>query len=260
MNITKSQKRIAFAISMLMLVSLACLSGGNTANTAENMESTPDLEATTVSIQQTQTALESTIVEDSDPADPGSVPDNVYFTEFDDLNEWEFYWASEDSSVYIVESYEPGLYIYTPADDWIAGYADVWMTDVRLEVDFEFIDGPDDTYIDVYCRSTVDSEYVFSVFSDGFWEIGFYDFANGNNTETTYEALTSGQTSLNDQGNFLIAYCEGSELTLYINGEFAGETIADYIYEGQVGLGVLANPTGSGEWFFNYFAAEDLGN
>ena len=181
--------------------------------------------------------------------------ENLYFTEFYDLDEWEFIHKGEDSSAYVIESYDPGLELgVSEINDWISGYYNIWMTDVRLEVNFQFYSGPEDTYIDVYCRSNDDGEVAFSVYADGFWEIGHYNYSGDGD----YTSLVSGQSSLEAGENFLVGYCEGEDIVLYINGEFVGETIDDAVSEGVVGVGLLSDESGGGEWIFNYFAAENL--
>lgn len=258
MKSRKNIKSLFFVLLVLVLVSLACLSSENNAiNEVSNSgPTTADLDATTVALQKTQTAIESAEDEIIVPENDSDVTENVYYTEFEDLIDWEFFLKSADdynNSEYIIQYFDPGLDLYVPyADDWLSLYYDLWVTNVRLEVDFEFIGGAEESSIDVYCRSNESGEYAFSIYGDGFWEIGYYDYAGDNG----FTSFVSGQTTLNDGTNFMVGYCDGDELTLFINEEFEGETLISTIDAGALGLGLLTFDSGAGEWFINYFAAE----
>ncbi len=258
--ITKNN-RISFLliISILLMSTLACISttNNNDNKNANNVSDLPDLEATTVAIQKTQEALESIPDDILDVPEDNSSLEYTYYTQFADLENWFYYSQNEDIAIYGFDYFNPGLNLYVPnANDWLALYfGEYWSRDVRLEVEFEFIGGPDDTYLEIYCRSNNDVETYFSIASDGYWIIGFADYTFSPAEFTT---LASGQTNLVEGLNFAVAYCEGEELALYINEEFQGETTHSNVHEGDVGIGVLTFDGGPGEWFVNYFYIEDI--
>ncbi len=260
----KNLKRLIFGFSILILVSLACQSSGNNGNNedlnnntnANNNTVEIDLDATAESLQETQTAMDDVDTNTPAPEVNNEIPDNVYFTEFEDINDWVVDMKDPSDPQYRFEYADPGVTMYAPlVDDWIAAYVDLWSTDVRLEVDFAFVGGADDSSLDVYCRANEDGEYSFTIYADGFWEIGFWNYAVDPGEFST---LTSGQSSLNSGDNFMVGYCESDEISLFINGEFAGETTVSEVVEGVVGIGLLTFDGGAGEWKVNYFAAEFL--
>ncbi|MBT3240940.1 MAG: hypothetical protein HON98_12345 [Chloroflexi bacterium] len=265
MKSRKNLKGLVFVFSTLILVSLACQSSGNNGNNQEldnnevltnNNSGDVDLDATAESLQKTQTALDNAVVNTPVPDSSEEIPENVYFTEFEDIEDWVVDMKEPNDPQYRFEYADPGLTMYAPlVNDWMAAYVDLWATDVRLEVDFAFLGGAEDSSLDVYCRANEEGEYSFTIYADGFWEIGFWDYTVDPGE---FETLASGQSSLDSGDNFMVGYCEGNEISLFINGEFAGETTISNVAEGVVGVGLLTFDGGAGEWMVNYFAAEFL--
>lgn len=135
--------------------------------------------------------------------------------------------------------YEQGGYrIFVNAENWSA-----WanpsrnFTDTSTTVIATKIGGDDDNEFGLICRhANVDNFYVATISSDGFY--GFLKRENGEslallNMENMLpsELIMQGNTT-----NEIRLDCVGNTLTLYVNGQFVGETVDDAISSGDVGL------------------------
>jgi len=164
--------------------------------------------------------------------------DLLYRTTFNDFNDWEIY-TKGDQSKYSNEAGPDGLYVNVPDDnDYWSAYYDLGdgMNDVRLEADAELVGGSNYTYISLYCRSSDAGEYIFSLDTGGYWEIGKNDFANDSYQELGYGGSVHIKVAQNP--NHLSAICEGDELTFFINDtEIASVQDSDFT-NGSIGIGV----------------------
>ena len=118
--------------------------------------------------------------------------------------------------------------------------------DVRIEVDAGKLGGPDENRVGVVCRLTGQNYYFFLITHDGYYGIGAY--LNGQATligrsEMAYSPAI--HTGVNV--NHLRADCIGSELSLFVNGQFVdkvGSAFDEQLGSGDVGLlaGTFGNP------------------
>jgi len=120
--------------------------------------------------------------------------------------------------------------------------ADYWanpglhFTDVRLEVDAKRIGGPDNNNFGILCRyQDMRNFYFFIISSDGYYGIGKVE----NGRQTLIEPDQMHPSKFIHQGsesNHILALCDGSRLTLAVNGEFVAEAEDNTFWEGDVGL------------------------
>ena len=111
------------------------------------------------------------------------------------------------------------------------------FSDVSVEVEAEKIGGDDDNEFGIICRhANVDNYYVATISSDGFY--GFLVRRDGDSLEllNMENMLPSDSINLGNASNHIRLDCVGSTLTLYVNGEFVGETVDSSIGAGDVGL------------------------
>lgn len=132
------------------------------------------------------------------------------------------------------------------------------FTDVSVEVEAKKIGGDDDNEFGIICRhANVDNFYVATISSDGFY--GFLIRKNGESLEllNMQNMLPSDAINLGNSSNHIRLDCVGSTLTLYVNGEFVGETVDTSIGSGDVGLyaGTFSVP-GTDMLFDNFVVRE----
>lgn len=111
------------------------------------------------------------------------------------------------------------------------------FSDVSVEVDAVKIGGDDDNEIGIICRhANIDNYYVATISSDGFY--GFLKRTDGDSLAllNMENMLPSDGINRGDASNHIRLDCVGSTLTLYVNGEFVGETMDSSISTGDVGL------------------------
>lgn len=111
------------------------------------------------------------------------------------------------------------------------------FSDVSVEVEARKIGGDDDNEFGIICRhANVDNYYVATISSDGFY--GFLVRKDGESLEllNMENMLPSDSINLGDASNLIRLDCVGSTLTLYVNGDFVGETVDSFIGAGDVGL------------------------
>ena len=123
-----------------------------------------------------------------------------------------------------------------------SSHTDVWanpslnFSDVRVEVDATKVGGDDNNDYGVICRYQ-DSEnfYFFIVSSDGYYGIGKVvggvQQLIGEESMPPSELINQGNVS-----NRLSAVCAGSNLSLYVNGNFLTEVVDVDFTSGDVGL------------------------
>lgn len=111
------------------------------------------------------------------------------------------------------------------------------FSDVSVEVEARKIGGDDDNEFGIICRhANVDNYYVATISSDGFY--GFLVRKDGESLEllNMENMLPSDSINLGDASNLIRLDCVGSTLTLYVNGDFVGETVDSSVGAGDVGL------------------------
>ncbi len=120
--------------------------------------------------------------------------------------------------------------------DWL-----VWTTagrtyqDVKVEVKVRSEQVADNHY-GVFCRYTDGQFYYFAISTDGYYAIFLRD-ENGNLLPLTGQAmLRSSLIRTDGNENRLVAVCEGTRLTLYINGEQAAQVEDETLERGDIGM------------------------
>lgn len=150
-----------------------------------------------------------------------------YFVKHGEEDEAEVY--TEDGELkFELNGYE--IYYYLVYDPFTYG-------DVRLDVEVEN-HGNNDNAVALVCRYSEDlGWYEFNVSSGGLWEIWYFDrvvakgyvrLANGGST----------QVKMGRDTNTYTAICQGTNLTLYINGVQTYSMEHKDLERGQVGVGI----------------------
>jgi len=115
-------------------------------------------------------------------------------------------------------------------------YASEYFTDFVLEVETKLVDGTDDNWHRVLCRSdTLGNYYSFSISADGYYAINKWV----NSTRTPLEYPTYSTYVHQGQGvtNLVHIECVGSTLSLSVNGHLLAE-VTDYDFiGGDIALG-----------------------
>jgi len=162
----------------------------------------------------------------------------IYETTFNDFNKWEIV-TFGNMAEYIYEVRSNGLYVKVPDknDYWFA-YYDVGKSnsDVRIEMDAELVGDNNYTYISIICRSSEKGEYIFTLDTGGYWQIGIYNYKKDD-----YEQLDYGESTrikVAKHPNHITAICEGDELTLKIN-DYDISSVRDAEFtDGEIGIAV----------------------
>ena len=214
-------KRIALMLLALAAVSLACAVGGGG---DENVE------------------LDSGILFQDDFSDVDSGWDRA---------------SSENA----VTDYQNGAYhIAITANNygaWTNPYRA--FTDVSVEVDSVLIAGSEDNAFGIICRYTdINNFYMGMISSDGYY--GFFQRIEGELEFLNMESMqASDAINLDGANNTLRLDCVGNTLTLYVNGEFLGETFDSRLGSGDVGLYAKTFDVASTDVQFDNFVVSEPG-
>ena len=164
--------------------------------------------------------------------------DLLYETDFEDFDRWQTV-TKQDESEYINEVQPEGIFVQVPdADDYWFAYYDLGndLNDVRLEADVELVGGSNYTYINLVCRSSDKGEYIFSLDTGGFWQIGKYDFESDSYEQLGYGGTTSIRVAKNP--NHMTVICSSDNLTMFINDVEVGSAQDSQFSDGDIGIGV----------------------
>ncbi len=227
-------------VGIILLVTLAC-SITSAPFVPPSQPTQPILPTETLS--PTKAPTETPLPTKAPTATPAPTEPPVYFTEeFNgDIPDW---WSfvqhgdknkaniSTDNSRLIFELNGTDVYAYLMYDPWI-------YKNVRLDVSAENR-GKNTNSISLICRySKNEGWYEFNIGNDGLWQIYVYDIL----TKGGYKLLGSGGSTAIHTGkaiNEYTAVCDGTTLSLYING-VKTTSFEEKIYalrEGLVGIGV----------------------
>ena len=202
-------KRIWFAVSVLLLAALACSFGGSDNGATD----------TTGPSDTTNTEVDSSILFSDDFSSTGSGWDRT-------------------SSSFGDTDYQDGGYHIFVSDE----YSSVWanpgrnFTDVRVEVNGHKIGGVDDNEFGAICRYQDESNfYAGSISSDGYYAIimirdGEFGYL-GADAMMPSDAIRQGSST-----NAIRLDCVGSTLTLYANGTQLVSVSDTNFASGDVGL------------------------
>ncbi len=178
---------------------------------------------------------------------------------FDDFSDPDSGWGAASSHDF-TRGYENGRYqirVDTPG-------LFVWTThppryrDVSLSVTV-IVEGNPDNHYGLICRAGEAGFYYFAVSSDGYY--GIFR-AQNDGALIPLGGVGMRFTSLLSTGeNQLRAECDGTQLSLYINGERVAEPVEDAtLKEGEIGFGAGLNlKEGSATFYFDDFEATPLG-
>jgi hypothetical protein len=120
--------------------------------------------------------------------------------------------------------------------------ADYWanpglgFTDVVIDVDAGKVSGPDDNDFGILCRyQNTENFYFLIISSDGYYGIGKVQNGEQRLLEPSHmyhsEVILTGESP-----NHITAECNGSRLTLSVNGELIAEANDTTFLDGDIGL------------------------
>ena len=174
---------------------------------------------------------------------PTEVP--AYFTEdFNgDIPNWSYFIMHGDKKLMDLGTHNGSLVFNLTGEDLYTYLTyDPWSYDnVRIDASADNR-GMNDNSVCLICRySEEEGWYEFNIGNDGLWQVFVYDITTG----THYQMLNSGGSTAINTGkavNEYTAICDGTTLSLYINGvkatSFDEHTYA--LRKGLVGIGVSA--------------------
>ncbi len=175
----------------------------------------------------------------------------------DDFSDPNSGWGAATPEEYM-RGYQQGRYLMQiDVPDWF-----VWATSGRVyeDVAVEALvrsEGTQDNHYGVVCRYEKGQFYYFAISADGYYAI-FRHMDSGELESLTGAAML--RTSLiNTDGtdNRLLAVCEGSRLTLFVNGEQAAQVKDSALTRGDVGMAAGAvDQGGTIVWFDNFDVRE----
>ncbi len=171
----------------------------------------------------------------------------------DDFSDPASGWGAASTETY-VRGYDSGKYlIRLDIPDWFAwttgGYA---YEDVSLEATI-YSEGDVDNHYGLICRASDKGFYYFAVSADGYYAI-FRRDADGDLTPLTGRAmLRSPLVHLGSASNRLLAVCNESTLTFYVNGEQIAQVEDTALKKGDVGMaaGTVLRANTTLIWFDN---------
>jgi hypothetical protein len=110
------------------------------------------------------------------------------------------------------------------------------FVDVSVEVDTTLIGGDEDNAFGIICRyADINNFYLGMISSDGYY--GFFQRNEGELEFLNMESMQASEAiNLGGANNTLRMDCVGNTLSLYVNGQFLGETFDDRLGAGDVGL------------------------
>jgi hypothetical protein len=207
------KSKIFFVSLFMMVLTVACSPVVETANPVGSNESEEN------NANQSAEAVESNdlFADDFSNANSGW-----------DRNEWE-----DGFTDYVNNAYR----VFVGPENY-----SVWANPSRNFVDTSVtvtatkVGGDDNNEFGIICRyADIENFYVATISSDGFY--GFLNIEGGEYSLLNMEQMLP--VSAINQGNAANTMrldCIGNTLTLYVNGDFVGETVDDRIASGDVGL------------------------
>jgi hypothetical protein len=229
-------------VLLIVLVGLACSSTPAT-STQEPASPPPTVQQSTQPPVATALELPTAVPTEVPTEAPTEVP--AYFTEdFNgDIPNWSYFTMHGDKKLMDLGTHNGSLVFNLTGQDLYAYLTyDPWSYDnVRIDVSADNR-GMNDNSVCLICRySAEEGWYEFNIGNDGLWQVFVYDIATGAH----YQMLNSGGSTAINTGkavNEYTAICDGTTLSLYINGVKA-TSFDEHIYalrKGLVGIGVSA--------------------
>jgi len=231
--------KLLAAIALLGLCAMACELPFSSVDTVDGISGADAVEEDTVSV-----------------GEGSSETDNILFE--DDFSDSDSGWdrSSFDGGL---TDYEAGSYRILVTETNYSAWANPSRnySDVRVEVDAVKIGGDDDNEFGLICRhANIDNFYVATISSDGFY--GFLKRVDGESLALVNmeNMLPSDAINLGDASNHIRLDCVGATLSLYVNGEFVGETVDNSIGAGDVGLYAGTFSVPGTDIFFDNFVVQ----
>ena len=148
--------------------------------------------------------------------------------------------------------YVDGAYFVTStgAGKAMWGLAGKNFTDVSIEVAASQISGPTNNNNDygVMCRLSETSGYSFNISGDGFYSIQRME---NNSFTDLVEWAESDKINTGNATNTIKAVCQGSTLSLYVNGNKLAETTDTTFTSGDIALATTTYETETSEIHFD---------
>ena len=148
--------------------------------------------------------------------------------------------------------YVDGAYFVTStgAGKAMWGLAGKSFTDVSIEVAASQISGPTNNNNDygVMCRLSETSGYSFNISGDGFYSIQRME---NNSFTDLVEWAESDKINTGNATNTIKAVCQGSTLSLYVNGNKLAETTDTTFTSGDIALATTTYETETSEIHFD---------
>ncbi len=178
----------------------------------------------------------------------------------DDFSDVDSGW-DRASSENAVTDYQNGAYHIAISANNYGAWTNPYRAfgDVSVAVDTSLIGGSDDNAFGIICRyADIDNFYIGMISSDG-----YYGFSQRNEGDLEFLNMESMQFSdaikLDGANNTLRMDCVGNTLTLYVNGQFLGETFDSRLGSGDVGLYAKTFDVSSTEVQFDNFVVSEPG-
>ncbi|MGC9468638.1 MAG: hypothetical protein ACP5HS_08605 [Anaerolineae bacterium] len=173
----------------------------------------------------------------------------------DDFSDPASGWAASSHETY-VRGYQQGKYLFQiDVPEWF-----VWATsgrnfkDVELEVVARAA-GSSDNHYGLLCRYNEGRFYYFAISSDGYYAIFRMDEEDDLRPLTGRAMLRSDAIRVDGTDNRLMASCQGTTLTLYVNGQRVAQVEDEVLEQGDVGMGAgSASQGGTSVWFDDFEA------
>jgi hypothetical protein len=165
-------------------------------------------------------------------------------------------WAAHQTTNSTMDYAYGGYHINVTSPDILAFVTagQSFQSDVIVEVDSTKTSGPDDNYLGVICRyQDTDNFYFFVISSDGFGGIAMYK-ANQMSILSGTAFVASPAINQGAATNHLRAECQGTSLTLSVNGkQVASTTDSTFTTGGDSGVLARANTVAGVDILFKNF-------
>ena len=171
----------------------------------------------------------------------------------DDFSDPASGWGAASHETY-VRGYQQGEYlIQIDVPDWY-----VWTTAGKSfeDVDIEVItrsSGTTDNHYGVLCRYDEEEFYYFAISSDGYYGIYLHEADGQLLPLTGTDMLYSSAIRQQNIDNQIRATCEGTRLSLSINGQLVAEVENDMLSKGDIGMAAGTIRTGGTSIWFDDF-------
>jgi hypothetical protein len=165
-----------------------------------------------------------------------SSPSSILFS--DDFSTTDKKWDQVTNSNATTDYYNNAYRITvndTNSDAW-ANPGDESFTDIQIEVDATKNGGPDDNDIGIICRYTDAAQFYYGIISsDGYY--GIMKMTDTGGTPIGNDSMLESDKILQgDATNHIRFDCNGSTLTLYVNGTQIDQQTDTDLTTGNVGL------------------------